>query len=161
MRGVRAKGRTARIPTEMMQLVAKLWHLNLPNALAVSARPGINIHNQQRVVEVAAWRIKRRYKRMLFSGSLHRQTRRRIKRRVRFQERHKCLSGYMLHLITSSRAKFQCIVQPIPSRKQSHHKLNFIRAKSLAARTEIFCAQNLASRLVALSHPILQKKMPA
>jgi hypothetical protein len=93
-------------------------------------------------------------------GGLHRQTRRRIKRRVRFQERHKCLSRSMVHLITSSQAKFQGIVQPIPSRRQGHSKLNFIRAKWLAARTEIVCARNLASRLVALSHPIQRMKRP-
>src|SRR5439155_8706357 len=42
-----------------------------------------------------------------------------------------------------------------------HSKLNLIRAKWPAARAEIFCARNLASRLVALSHPVLLKKMPA
>ena len=45
MRGVRAKGRTARIPTKVMQLVAKLRHLDLTDALAVGARVGINIDN--------------------------------------------------------------------------------------------------------------------
>jgi hypothetical protein len=41
----------------MMQFIAKLWHLNFANAPAVCGRFGININNQQRIVQLAAGRI--------------------------------------------------------------------------------------------------------
>src|SRR4029453_5435379 len=87
-----AKGRTARIPPKVMQLVAKLRHLDLADALAVGGRLRINIDNQQRVVELAAGRIKRCHKCMLLRRSLHRQSRRRVKRWVWLQKRNVFLS---------------------------------------------------------------------
>jgi hypothetical protein len=59
----------------MVQLIAKLRHLDLADALAVRARLRINIDNQQRVVEFAAGRVKRGHECMLFGRGLHRQSR--------------------------------------------------------------------------------------
>src|SRR5262245_23172652 len=57
MRRVRAERGTARVPTKVMQFVAKIWQRDLTDALTVGGRLGININNQQRVVELAARRI--------------------------------------------------------------------------------------------------------
>src|SRR4030095_11313535 len=104
-----AKGRTARIPTKMMQLVAKLRHLDLANALTVGARLGVNIDNEQRVVELAAGGIKPRHKCMLLWWSLHRHSRRWVKRRGWLQERHKFLS--FLSFTSLRVRKFQGVIQ--------------------------------------------------
>ena len=84
MRRVRAQRRTARVPPEMMQLITKLWHLHLADALAVRGRLRINIHNQQCVIQFAAGRIQRGDKRVFFRRSLHCQSWRRIKRGIWF-----------------------------------------------------------------------------
>src|SRR5262249_9486554 len=61
---IRAKRRAARVPPEMMELITEFRHFNLAYLLAVGARLRIDIHNQQRVVEFATRRIKRRNKRI-------------------------------------------------------------------------------------------------
>ena len=73
MRRVRTERRTARVPTEVVQFIAKFWHLDLADALAVCGRRRININNQQRIVQFAARRIQRGDERMFFRRSLHRQ----------------------------------------------------------------------------------------
>ena len=75
MRRVRTQRRTARIPPEMMQLIAKLRHLHLPDALTVCGRLRINIHHQQRIIQFAAGRIQRGDERMFLGWRLHRQFR--------------------------------------------------------------------------------------
>ena len=82
---VRTQRRTARIPTEVMQLVTKFWHPDLADALPVRGRLGININNQQRIVQFAAGRIQSGDERVFFRRSLHRQAWRRIKRGIWFQ----------------------------------------------------------------------------
>ena len=57
MRRIRTQRRTARVPTKVMQLVTKIWHPHLADALAVRGRLGININNQQRIVQFAAGRV--------------------------------------------------------------------------------------------------------
>jgi hypothetical protein len=59
----------------MMQLIAKLWHPDFPDALPVCGRLGININNQQRIVQFTARRIQRGHECMLFGRGLHRQSR--------------------------------------------------------------------------------------
>jgi hypothetical protein len=59
----------------MMELVTEFWHLNLADLPAIAARVRINIHNQQRVVEFATWRVKRRHERIFLRWRLHRQPR--------------------------------------------------------------------------------------
>jgi hypothetical protein len=59
----------------MVKLVAKLRHFDLADALAISAGVRINIHDQQRVVEFAAGRIKRRHERIFLGWPLHGQPR--------------------------------------------------------------------------------------
>jgi hypothetical protein len=59
----------------MVQLIAKLRRLDLADALTVRARLRINIDSQQRVVEFAAGRVKRRHEYMFFGRDLHRQSR--------------------------------------------------------------------------------------
>jgi hypothetical protein len=59
----------------MMQLIAKLWHLHLADALAVCGRFRININNQQCIIQFAAWRIQRGDKRMFLGWRLHCQFR--------------------------------------------------------------------------------------
>src|SRR5437773_11497277 len=89
MRTLWAKQLASCVPTKVVQLITKLRHLNFADPLAVRARTGINIDNQQRVVEFAAGRIESRHERVLFRRSLHRQPRRWVKRWVWFQERHR------------------------------------------------------------------------
>src|SRR5438105_9588543 len=81
----RAERRAARVPTEMMQFIAKLWHHYFAHALAVRRRLGINVENQQRVVEFAPRRIQRGDKCVFFRRRPHCQPRRRIKRGIGFQ----------------------------------------------------------------------------
>ena len=69
MRRVRTQRRTARVPSEMMQFITKLWHPDLPDALTVCRRLGININNQQRIIQFAAGRIQRGDKRVFFRRS--------------------------------------------------------------------------------------------
>ena len=57
-----------------MQLVAKIWHPDLADALTVRGRLGININNQQRIVQFAAGRIQSGDERVFFRRSLHRQS---------------------------------------------------------------------------------------
>src|SRR5882757_1038397 len=45
MRRIWTERRAARVPTEMVKFVAKLRHLGLADALAISARARINIHD--------------------------------------------------------------------------------------------------------------------
>jgi len=45
MRRIWAKRRAARIPTEVVQLIAKLWHLHFADALPIRPRLRINIYN--------------------------------------------------------------------------------------------------------------------
>ena len=75
MRRIRAKRRATCIPTEVVKLITKLWHLNFADPLAVRARTGINIDNQQRVVEFAARWIKPRDERVFLWWRLHGQSR--------------------------------------------------------------------------------------
>src|SRR4030095_12321670 len=89
MRRVRTQRGAARVPPEMMQLIAKFRHPNLADALAVRGRLGININNQQRVVQLTAGGIQRGDERVFFRRSLHCQAWRRIKRGIRFQQWHK------------------------------------------------------------------------
>src|ERR1044071_1272995 len=51
MRRVRTQRRTASVPPEMMQLVAKLGHLRFAYALPVRGRLGININYQQGIIQ--------------------------------------------------------------------------------------------------------------
>src|SRR5919197_1291713 len=90
-----------------MQLIAKFWHFNLADLTAIGARVRVNIHNQQRVVELAARRVKRRYKCILLWRRLHRQPWRRVKRRVWFQKRHKTFSCAVTNSDKSSRKETQ------------------------------------------------------
>src|SRR4030095_1345928 len=154
-----AKGRTARIPTKMMQLVAKLRHLDLANALTVGARLGVNIDNEQRVVELAAGGIKPRHKCMLLWWSLHRHSRRWVKRRIWLPERHKFLSVLLLLLLRLR--KFQGVVQADSNRRQGQSDWNFIRAKQLGAQPEICCARNFASRHARRIDAVLKMKRRA
>jgi hypothetical protein len=71
MRRVWAKRGAARVPSEVMQLIAKFGHLNLPDTLTVCGRIGININNQQRIVQFAAGRIQSGDERVFFRRSLH------------------------------------------------------------------------------------------
>src|SRR5262245_48544462 len=54
MRRVRTERRTARVPSEMMQLIAKLWHLHFADTLPVCGRLRININDQQCIIQFAA-----------------------------------------------------------------------------------------------------------
>jgi hypothetical protein len=57
-----------------MQLVAKIWQCHLADALTERGRLGININNQQRIVQFAAWRIQSGDECVFFRRSLHRQS---------------------------------------------------------------------------------------
>ena len=57
MRGVWAERRAAGVPAEMVKLVAELRHDGLADALPVGGRFGINIHDEQRVIEFATGRV--------------------------------------------------------------------------------------------------------
>ena len=141
---IRTKCRTASIPTEMVQLIAKLRQGHLANALPVSRGPGIEIHNYYRVVKLTTGRVERRDKCMLLGRGLHRQSRRWVKCRVRFQERHKFPSvcGSIHYDFANLRSHFTLI----SSCRQGQFNLNFIQAKWLGARPDISCARNFASR---------------
>jgi hypothetical protein len=41
----------------MVQFIAKLWHLHLADSLTVRGRLGIDVNNQQRIVQLAAGRV--------------------------------------------------------------------------------------------------------
>jgi hypothetical protein len=67
-----------------MQLITKLRHPNLPDALTVCGRLRINVNNQQRIIQFTAGRIQRGNERVFFRRSLHCQAWRRIERRIWF-----------------------------------------------------------------------------
>jgi hypothetical protein len=69
----------------MVQLISEFWHSDLPDTLAVRGRLGININNQQRIIQFAAGRIQRGDERVFFRRSLHCQAWRRIKRGIWFE----------------------------------------------------------------------------
>jgi hypothetical protein len=69
----------------MVQLITKFWHPDLPDALTVCGRLGINIDNKQRIVQFAAGRIQRGDERVFFRRGLHCQAWRRIKRGIWFE----------------------------------------------------------------------------
>src|SRR6266700_2228069 len=75
MRCIWAQRRAARVPTEMVQLITKLWHSDLAGLSAIGARVGINVDYQKSVVEVASGRIKRRYERVFLWRPSHGQPR--------------------------------------------------------------------------------------
>src|SRR5439155_2055124 len=85
MRRVRTQRRTACIPAEMVQLITEFWHPDLTDTLTVRGRLGININNQQRIVQFAAGRIQSGDERVFFRRSLHCQAWRRIKRGIWFE----------------------------------------------------------------------------
>jgi hypothetical protein len=69
----------------MMQLITKIWQFHLADALAVRGRLGIDVNDQQRIIEFAAGWIQRGDERVFFRRSLHCQAWRRIKRGIWFQ----------------------------------------------------------------------------
>src|ERR1044071_765650 len=107
VRGIRAKRRAARVPTEVMQLIAKVRQLHFADALSVRSRLRINSDDQERVVQFAAGWIQRRDERVFFHRRLHRKPWRRIKRRVWPQEWHDRFSAWTLIFNTTRDAKSQ------------------------------------------------------
>jgi hypothetical protein len=69
----------------MVQFIAEFGHFHFADSLAVRGRVGINIHDQDCIVQFAGGRIQRRDERVFFRRSLHRQAWRRIKRGIGFQ----------------------------------------------------------------------------
>jgi hypothetical protein len=54
MRRIRTQGRTARIPSEVVQFVARMGHVNLPYDPAIDTRLRVNVYNGERVRLVMA-----------------------------------------------------------------------------------------------------------
>ena len=85
MRRVRAQARTARVPAEVMQLVAGVRHVGLPDQTAVALRVGIDVHDADRVGASFFVGIDQRQVGELLRRRLHRHLRRGIERRIGFQ----------------------------------------------------------------------------
>jgi hypothetical protein len=67
-----------------MQLVAKLGQDYLPDPLSVSGRAGIDINNEEGVVQLASRGVERGHEGMPFRRRLHGEARRWIERGIRF-----------------------------------------------------------------------------
>ena len=91
MRRVGAKAGAAGVPSEMVQFVADVGHVQLADQVAVATGCGIDIHHAQRIGTMVAVRIQHRYVRQLFRRRLHGQFRGWIKGGIRAPKTHRGL----------------------------------------------------------------------
>jgi hypothetical protein len=91
MRRIRAQARAAGVPAEVMQLVARVGHVGLPDEPAVALRGWIEVNNTDRVgFALASW-IDQRHVGQRFRPGLHRHPGRWTKGRIRCEKGHRLL----------------------------------------------------------------------
>ena len=93
MRSVGTKGRTARIPSEVMQFIADVRHIHAAHDLAVMPGTGLDIDDDQCVRLMTAICADGSHIGQCFSWRLHRQLRRSIKSWIGFPEHRNRLSA--------------------------------------------------------------------
>ncbi len=71
MRRVRAKAGAAGVPSEMVQFVANVGHVQLPHQVAVGGGLRVDIHHAQRVGPIVAVRVQHGDVGQLFRGRQH------------------------------------------------------------------------------------------
>jgi hypothetical protein len=86
---VRAQGRAAGVPAEMMQLIAGVRQLHPPDHLPVGRGTGIHIHHRQGVGPPVRVRVHRRHVGQALRGRLHGEPRGRIEAGVGLPEHHR------------------------------------------------------------------------
>src|SRR5262245_49409178 len=75
MRSVWTKRRAACVPTEVMQLIARIWHIYLANNFTVPSRLRIYIYHRHRIGAPVLVRVERRDVGQGLRAPLHCQTR--------------------------------------------------------------------------------------
>jgi hypothetical protein len=88
MRRVRAQARAAGVPAEVMELVADVRHVGLPDQAAVARRLRVEVEDPHRVGLALAGRVDERDVAKRFRLGLHRHPSGRIERGIWRQERH-------------------------------------------------------------------------
>ena len=97
MRRIGAEARAAGVPSEMVQFVAGIGHVQLADQVAVSVRLRIDVHHAQRIGPLVAVGIQHRDVGQLLGRRLHGQFRGRIKGGIRAPKTHRGLrSGRIL-----------------------------------------------------------------
>ena len=92
VRRVRAQARTARVPAEVVQLIARVGHLELAHHLPVGLRFRVHVDRGERIRRALPGRVQHRDVRQGFRRRLHRHLRRRVERLIGSPLRHGVLS---------------------------------------------------------------------